>query len=177
MVPMGEAELEQLLLAREARAERQKALLDKYRMPVMSFTVNIPGLQKNTPLARFVFNEGYSVLIKELNEYGHPAVYHRKRNLSTGMEGYFVADEDEIVLKTHAVRIETQHPLGRLFDIDVIGRNGRHVSRGSLGYPERRCFICDNEAHACARSKAHSIEELLEKIRQIVDEYKVHKRG
>ncbi len=171
MVPTGKAEFEQLLLAREARAERQKALLDRYRLPVISFTVNMPGLQKNIPPARFVFNEGYSVLLKELNESGHLVVYSRQLDLDTGMEGYFVADGDAIPLKMLAVSIETRHPLGRLFDIDVIGRDGTHVSRSTLGYPERRCFICDNEAHACARSRAHSTEELLEKIREIVDKY------
>jgi holo-ACP synthase len=164
----NEVTLEQLLIAREKRAKRQKALLDQYDLPLISFMVNAPGPQKNTPLTRHIFNEGYTVLIKELNESGYFPVYNERLDLATGMEGYIVVNVDEKILKEHTIRIETQHPLGRLFDIDVIGRDGLHISREVMGYPKRECLLCDKEAHVCGRSRAHSTQELLNKIQYMV---------
>ena len=40
---MAEVSLNQMLLARENRALRQRALLEKYRLPLVSFTMNIAG--------------------------------------------------------------------------------------------------------------------------------------
>jgi holo-ACP synthase len=61
MALTSEVTLEQLLFAREERAKRQKNLLAGYGMPLISFMVNTPGANKNMPLTRFVFNEGYTV--------------------------------------------------------------------------------------------------------------------
>ena len=48
-----------ILAAREARAATQKALLEKYRKPLLCFTLNIPGPEKfnrDVSIAFFVGN-------------------------------------------------------------------------------------------------------------------------
>ena len=45
-------QLLQMLEARERRARRQKELLDQFGLPLISFSMNIAGPIKNSPLIR-----------------------------------------------------------------------------------------------------------------------------
>ena len=42
------------------------------------------------------------------------------------------------------------------------------ISRKDLGFPERKCLLCNNPACQCGRSRKHSIEELRKKIYGII---------
>jgi holo-ACP synthase/triphosphoribosyl-dephospho-CoA synthase len=64
-----------------------------------------------------------------------------------------------IRVKGLGLYIEQTHPLGRLFDIDVIEGGGK-ISRAGLGLEERKCLVCGGGAFACGRSRAHKAEEL-----------------
>ncbi|HBT15986.1 MAG TPA: citrate lyase holo-[acyl-carrier protein] synthase, partial [Firmicutes bacterium] len=46
---MREATLEDILRARDRRAEKQKQLIQEYVLPLVSFTINIPGTIKSSP--------------------------------------------------------------------------------------------------------------------------------
>ena len=50
--------LEQMLEARERRAQRQRELTAQFGLPLVSFTMNIPGPVKNSPLIRRGFRLG-----------------------------------------------------------------------------------------------------------------------
>jgi len=171
MICAYEITLEQMLNAREARAEKQNMLCTKYLLPVISLTVNIPGAFKSTPVSSRIFREGYDELIKRLLEDGFAPVYQETCDLITGSEGYVVVNMDKCAIKELVIRIEMEHPLGRLLDFDVIGQDGMAISREALGYPKRKCLICNEEAHVCARSRAHSIDNLMEKIQSMTDAY------
>lgn len=62
----------------------------------------------------------------------------------------------------------------RLLDIDVYDAHGG-VSRLDIGFPERKCFLCDNTACWCIFNQTHSTEELLNytliAYRKMMDEY------
>lgn len=171
MICTQEITLEQMLNAREERVEKHNMLLAKYMMPLISLTVNIPGAYKSTCVSNRIFQEGIDVLIDKLISAGYTPAYQETRNLVTGSEGYVVIDMDKRAVKELVVQIEMQHSLGRLLDFDVIGQDGVAISRESLGYPKRKCLICEEEAHVCARSRAHTIEELMEKIQNMAEEY------
>lgn len=171
MLPVYEITLEQILKARDRRAEKQKKLIMRYELPLISLTVNMPGARKNTPLCSSVFREGCSELVKRLKDNGELPAYQESNDLLTGSEAYVAVDMDECTLKELTLHIENTHPLGRLWDFDVIGRDGMAISREALGYPKRKCFLCEEDAHACTRSKAHSLDELLKKIQLITDTY------
>jgi len=168
---LEEITLEQLLKAREDRALKQKILIQKYGLPLVSFTVNMPGNIKNTPLVRKIFKEGCDELEISLAEAGRAPVFFEACDLATGPEAYLVVDMEESRLKELTVKIEDGHPIGRLWDMDVIGRDGRAFSRKDLGCPERKCLICEKDAHACARSSVHSFEELSGRIQFIAGGY------
>jgi holo-ACP synthase len=86
----------------------------------------------------------------------------------TGPEALVVVDAGSLELKQAMTRLEEENPLGRLWDLDVIDPLRGAISRKSLGRPARRCLLCDEEAHACGRSRAHSLQELQNAIEEII---------
>ncbi|MFC6604240.1 citrate lyase holo-[acyl-carrier protein] synthase [Ectobacillus funiculus] len=58
--------LNEILNARETRANTQKELIDRYKTTLVSFTLNIPGPEKNSPIFTKVHEEGICLLEEEL---------------------------------------------------------------------------------------------------------------
>ena len=94
-----------------------------------------------------------------------------ERDLNTGYEAYLITPLPLLEAKRVAVAIEDTHPLGRLFDIDVIDKQGIPVSRDRVGGQPRRCLVCDHEARYCMRMRWHTQEEIWARIRQMTDDY------
>ena len=94
-----------------------------------------------------------------------------ERDLNTGYEAYLITSLPLLEAKRVAVDIEDTHPLGRLFDIDVIDKQGIPVSRDRVGGQPRRCLVCDHEARYCMRMRWHTQEEIWARIRQMTDDY------
>lgn len=163
-----EITLDDLLKARDTRRELQLSLPERHpgAVPVV-LTVNIPGNVKRTPRSVAIGREGMRVLAGALTG----VVETFERDLPTGYEGYMMVDGDARLIKETTVAIEEGHPLGRLLDIDVIGGDGVPLSRTDAGGAPRRCLICNEEARACMRSRAHTVEELNRVINRIHDEY------
>ena len=55
--------------------------------------------------------------------------------------------------------------------MDVLDQEGKSVSRTSMSFPQRRCLVCGKDAKLCARSRAHSVEELQSRIAMLIDAY------
>ncbi|PFN95675.1 citrate lyase holo-[acyl-carrier protein] synthase [Bacillus sp. AFS076308] len=171
MTEAKEVTLEQLLTAREYRAAHQKELIENYNLPLISFTINIPGPVKITPESTIIFLEGSNALANKLKEAGSSIVYYETNHYNTGFEVYYVVNKDQRKLKALMLEIENEHPLGRLFDLDVIGVDGIPISRENFGNSNRKCLLCHADAHGCGRSRKHTIEELMQKIKSMVDSY------
>ena len=92
-------------------------------------------------------------------------------DLNTGYEAYLITPLPLLEAKRVAVEIEDTHPLGRLFDIDVIDAQGIPVSRDRVGGQPRRCLVCDHEARYCMRMRWHTQEEIWARIKQMTDDY------
>ena len=90
---------------------------------------------------------------------------------NTGPEALYVLDLDAEVLKLATTDLEERHPLGRLWDLDVITTSGTGLSRLQMGRPARRCLLCSRPARECGRSRRHSLPELRRKIRNMVDHF------
>ena len=97
-----------------------------------------------------------------------------ERDLETGYEAYLITDLPLLEAKRIAVQIEDTHPLGRLFDIDIIDKDGVPVSRDRVGSHPRRCLVCNREARYCMRMRWHTQEEIWESINAMVDEYQAN---
>ncbi len=160
--------LEQILENKEFRAFYQKKLIDEYKCPLVSFTVVMPGPVKQNEMSEKIFSKGKSEIEKVLLEYD--VVFRDERANITGYEAYYSVNTSVSVLKKLMTEIEDDSEIGRLYDIDVIGIDYQPVSRSEFGMPERKCLICGGPAHACSRSRKHSVRELLEKIERVLSD-------
>ena len=164
-----EITLDQLLASREARAALQSELLGKNPgRTLVCLTVIMPGKVKRNLQSIVVAEAALTALI---GSFGDSLQSLKVRDLPTGYEAYLLTSLPNEDAKRAACVIEDTHPLGRLFDIDVIGPDGVPVSRQSVGEPQRKCLLCENEARYCMRARTHTTEELLGKISQMVEEY------
>lgn len=164
--------LKDLLDSRENRARHQQELLAEYGGSLVSMTLNIPGPVKDSPEYRKALRRGMAELKEKIVSVTESEgfLHEEIRDLITGPEGYLCISAgvlSPLELKKAAVEVEEASPLGRLLDIDVLTEEGG-MSRAALGAPPRRCLICPRDAKACARSRAHSIDELLEKVDEIL---------
>lgn len=149
-------ELPQMLAARDRRAARQRALLETYRLPLVSFTMNIAGPAKNSPSIRRGFRLGRDLLLGQLLRIKAPVRFSEETDEDTGCEGLYVVDLAPQALKDITCAIEEGSGLGRLFDMDVLAPDGRKLDRPA----PRTCLICGGPAKDCARSRAHTVAEL-----------------
>ena len=83
-----EITLEQVLLARDRRVLRQRALAARYGGTLLSFTMNIAGPVKDAPLVRLAFQAGLAALDRDL---GKP-VHRELIQAPTGPEALLVYD-------------------------------------------------------------------------------------
>ena len=166
-------DLPQILKAREDRADKQRSLLKQFQGSLICFTVNMPGSLKRSIVSKTVFLEGLRTIIKTLEELGIAPLFQETKNPISGPEAYIVAPEEALALKMNLSLIENRHHLGRLFDIDVIGQDGTPISRRDIGQAPRKCLICDQSAHNCARSQSHPLSDLMLKIDEIMDTFRI----
>lgn len=152
-----EASLQQILDARERRAQRQKQLLEKYQKPLLCFTMNIPGPVKYDRDTAIGFFVGNRLLCDALA--GQTVLYAKEHREITGAESYYVVDMPPEELKALAIELEDIDPIGRLFDMDVLDTDGNKLSRAC----RRKCLICDQDAVACASRRTHGLDTLRER--------------
>jgi len=159
----AEITLSDMLAARDRRAARQRALLAQYRRPLVSFTMNIAGPVKTSPLVRFAFSDGLAALEAAA---GRPV--HAEKSLApTGCEALLVYALPAPELKRRCLAIEEGSPVGRLYDMDVLGPDGEKLSRPDA----RRCLVCGGPAAVCAASRAHGLEAVAEKTRGLLEDF------
>ncbi len=158
-----EVSLHDILNARDARAQLQQALLQKYGCPLICFTMNIAGPVKTSPLILRGFREGLAILDEALSPVLERSVFEK----ATGPEAFYAVNADAARLKALCTAIEEASPLGRLFDMDVLDVDGQKLERMS----QRGCLVCGKPGRACAASRAHSVEQLQAVTRQLLQEH------
>jgi len=157
-----------LLYAREERADLIRNLSEKYKKTVICIRANYPGLYKiNEESINIV-----ATLLEEAKEVFKGCITYDLYNITyEGPIAILIIDKPSKEVKKGAVKIEELHPLGRLADIDVYDELGAGISRKEIQMARRTCFLCQNEAHSCVRSKAHTLEEIKHYINKTVEEY------
>ncbi|MDR3192191.1 MAG: citrate lyase holo-[acyl-carrier protein] synthase [Treponema sp.] len=170
--------LEELLAGRDRRAQRQQELLSQYRdanpsgegFSLLSLGLNIPGEYKRFPLADRCFHEELRITRLSLEAERIPLIHEEESESHAGYAGFICAGADPERLKELAESIEDTHSLGRLFDIDVLRAEGLKLSRLDRG-KTRPCLICGKPGFVCARSGAHSPEELIRRVIGLMERF------
>ena len=159
--------LHELLASRDARhATQQKLLAEHSGKTLVCLTVVMPGSVKRNQQSLTAAHAAVEAMRKA---FGQEQLL--ELDLETGYEAYLITPMPLLEAKGIAVNIEDTHPLGRLFDIDIINADGVPVSRDAIGEKPRRCLVCDHEARYCMRMRWHTQEEIWAKINEMVDSY------
>lgn len=159
-----------MLLARDRRASRQAALLSRYGRPVISFTMNIAGPVKDSPLIRYAFRSG----LRQLEALPCAQLCREVIFEPTGPEALLVYEtQDARLLKAFCIRLESEGEAGRLFDLDVLDANGEKLSRET----GRTCLVCGGPVSICSRSRAHGLEAITVRTRAILEAFAAETLG
>jgi holo-ACP synthase / triphosphoribosyl-dephospho-CoA synthase len=157
--------MDRLLKARDDRFIKIKHLL-KDNQSVILIKANIPGRQKRIKEAYVLCRVFFNVIHKKFNIIAH---YD-----DDAFDGPYVLvtvdDQDVYSLKQSLIDIEENHPLGRFIDLDLYYQDFI-INRSHLGFNSRKCYICDQMAHICAKNQTHQVHELLSVIRSHVRKY------
>ena len=165
-----EITLEQLLASREERWQLQSQLLQQHGdCTLVCLTVIMPGKVKRNHQSLVVAKSATEALKAAFEPYTIERMI--ERDLMTGYETYALVHVSPLEAKRMACAIEDSHPLGRLFDMDIIDNQVQPVSRHEVGLPPRRCLLCDNEARFCMRNHTHTMQELHQRIHEMIDRY------
>ena len=158
-----------LLASRESRQAKQMALMSAHPgHTLVCLTVVMPGAVKRNLHSLIVANAALTAVLECFRQH---LLDIEVRDLVTGYEAYLVVDLEPLKAKELACQIEDEHPLGRLFDIDVMAADGTPLNRAQVGHAPRRCLLCEHESRWCMRNHTHSQDELHARIAQMIDEY------
>lgn len=150
----------------EAREARSLLVKEKYRgFPLLVIKANTPGTNKNPPQAYFLVDY-FARIVKEKFPVSKIEFY------KSADGPYWLVEFSKIEnFKADLIKIEDNHPLGRLIDLDFYLNPTESESRLALNLNPRKCLICSDAAMHCARSQKHSLQDLNQKIDSIILEY------
>lgn len=163
-----EVTLNDMLRCREKRAALQQTVQERYHNTLISFCLNIPGPIKTNEALYKLYSDGVLEINRALQQADIEVLARHETLAATGDEMLLCVDADAPFCKQLMQHIEETHPLGRLFDIDVLDSSGQKLSRSQY----RTCLICGNQAQLCARTRRHTVAEMQAKIEEMLSDWK-----
>lgn len=158
---------EDLLNEREKRVILQENMMLLHKKPLVFIRVNYPGLNKSNKLTEKILKVIDKCMADTFNKKIRLKIY---RITAEGPNITMIVDMNALDLKKLTLEIEDTHPLGRCVDIDVYNPiTYMSISRTTLGYPPRKCYICNDQAKNCIRSRKHTISEVIEHINSAIE--------
>lgn len=160
---MTDISLSDILAAREERVKMQSEIIKRFRCPIISFTMNIAGPRKNSPLICRAFRLGLDYLGEVIPE---DKILHKFVDIDspTGPLAIYAIKEDPYLIKSICVEVEEKTALGRLFDMDVIDASFEKHTRDK----ERGCIVCGAPSRACAAGRLHPLDEIVSRMNDIM---------
>lgn len=173
-----EVSLAEVLCFRENKASVQFKMLEECSDGiVVSLGMNIPGPIKCTPLIEEAFYAGIQELEEVIERPGREILKKTVLKERAGCAAvYLVKEADGMQMKQEMILLEKSHMMGRIWDIDVIGKEGV-ISRKSVGAQGRKCFLCGLDAKVCGRNRSHGIGELQTRTAEIILKWKTGQEG
>lgn len=153
---------EKILLDRENRVELVRERLSEDNL-LVTLKVNVVGNDKNIHGTKAILDYFY----KKIE--GRFAI--NSSEFIRSYDGNYYLIElprlDYIDTKKKLIELE-EGTLGRLVDIDLFSGMKRSVSRADLGLEPRRCIVCGRFYNICLRERAHSLDEVLVKTKELI---------
>ena len=159
---------EDILIERERRTQHQQKLLKQYKMPILVIRVNYPGINKDNHISQEITKIINQVICERFSYF---IQYKEEINAAEGPIVVMCINRDAKKIKSVVLDIESNHILGRCVDLDVYDESGNSIGRQDFGLEMRKCYLCQDIAHNCVRSKKHSKEEVEGFIKSRFAEY------
>ena len=157
-------------LCKETRLKKQQRLLKKHACPVITLKAHMPRELRHNTYVPHLISQGLEAIRAVLSQQQMLCLASEEFQSAAGLEHYLaVKCRSASELKKLMMKIESQHHLGQLLDINVMNSEGQTLSRGSCELSARKCIICDGIAPECAKDHRHSNKELDEKIHFIMN--------
>ena len=160
-----EVTLTEVLAARDKRCEMQSRILSEYHSTLLSFTMNIAGPVKNTPLIERAFEYGLSELFARLPS--EKILFKEVHSDHCGCFAIIALDLAAEKVKSLCVDIEEVSPIGRLFDMDVLTPSGEKLERKN----QRSCIVCGKPGRECSAGRLHPVEEIVSVTNNIIRDH------
>ena len=170
---MATVSLDDVLIARDRRVQRQMEWLDRFDRPLICFTLNIAGPVKVNEDTAYASRVGAERLLEGLKTMGWEPLAQMDLSSPAGHCLLLAVDAPAAELKRLCVSLEDLDELGRLFDLDVMDAEARKLKRET----ERTCLICGQPGRGCARARLHSVEQLQQRTCQIIQEHRVRQES
>lgn len=165
-----EVTLDELLLSRDNRHQMHLELLNQCQgRTLVSVTMVMPGPVKSNAISMALADKAEAFL-KRFEPL--KIEYFSRRDLHTGTEIYLICNLPLLETKRICCAIEDQHPLGRLWDFDVICGDSVPLSRTEIGLSPRKCIICGEDAINCIRGRKHTKQDLYNRVVEIFNQHK-----
>ena len=164
-----EITLEQLLAARDARAAYIEHLRKRYPGACVAvLTVIAPGAVKRSPDTQRLFDAGTRAIGRVIVKNELVPLVFEAHEKDTGDEAYLVVKTEPGFLKMELCKLEESAPYGRLWDMDVINPDGKHISREDIGFSPRGCFVCGKTGRTCYSRRLHTEQEVQTAYRKLL---------
>lgn len=160
--------LQKILWGKEVRVQHQEELINWFKRPLITFTVNSPGPDKNDPAYTLIYQKGVKEIEAVIKKMNWKIIHARSYVNEAGPVSMYVLPVEASVIKKKMMDLEENSSLGRLYDIDIHDENKRLLSRKAFGYMPRKCLVCDGYANDCRRAEKHTLEEVYMKIQQLM---------
>ena len=157
--------MKNILELREQRDYYEKELLQTYHHTLITIRPNFPGIEKRNEYANLVSE----VLTSEIS--GKLHIFKSLRSSTPeGLIYQLIVEENGFLAKEICINVEEEHPLGRLADIDVRNKH-TSFSRDHFNLGPRKCYLCEDDAIVCVRSRKHGLEDITSHFITVVKEY------
>lgn len=158
--------LNKILLARTDCWQFSLKKIRQYNKPIITFSLNIPGILKNNVQYTKFFNKYYKEFLKFIINY-FTLIYEFSTINYVGNYGWVVINEQNALkIKSFCCKFEKIFKnISSLIDIDVYDINEFKISRKK----PRKCYLCENNAKVCTRMQVHTYIELQKYIFKIIN--------
>ncbi|KOA19861.1 Apo-citrate lyase phosphoribosyl-dephospho-CoA transferase [Clostridium homopropionicum DSM 5847] len=136
-------------------------LIRRYNMPYILMKVNYPGTNKSNEITNSIIENLDDIMSDIFSPF---IVFKSLRITEEGPVVTFVLDKDPMEIKKTTVEIEDKHILGDCVNIDVYDKDMNKITRQLMGYPPRKCFICDGTAKNCMKKNAHGNDRIIQYV-------------
>ena len=148
-----------VLAAREARYLKQASLAASAGGTVVTINLNLPGGNDRYAWSALALDEAITEASRAAAARGWRFNEVERETDAAGPYVLGTVTVPVARVKQAMVLLEEGHPRGRLWDIDVLDRDGRPVSRAETGQGPRQCYVCNAPAHECRVLKRHSLDQ------------------